>query len=124
MTNILDRSKSQPESKSQPQSQSQSQAQSESQSADILITANRLDDGSVVWLADDLQWRQERHHAGHFDKVARRLALAKASNSEAANEVTAIYEIPIDGKADVSARERIRALGGPSIVPPKDLNPT
>jgi|GEM_PF-1033322 len=124
MTNILDRSKSQPESKSQPQSQSQSQAQSESQSADILITANRLDDGSVVWLADDLQWRQERHHAGHFDKVARRRALAKASHSEAANEVTAIYEIPIDGKADVSARERIRALGGPSIVPPKDLNPT
>lgn len=102
----------------------QSQAQSQAQSADILITANRLDDGSVVWLADDLQWRQERHHAGHFDKVARRLALAKASHSEAANEVTAIYEIPIDGKADVSARERIRALGGPSIVPPKDLNPT
>lgn len=122
MTNILDRSKSQAQSKSQ--SEAQSQAQSQAQSADILITANRLDDGSVVWLADDLQWRQERHHAGHFDKVARRLALAKASHSEAANEVTAIYEIPIDGKADVSARERIRALGGPSIVPPKDLNPT
>lgn len=122
MTNILDRSKSQAQSKSQ--SEAQSQAQSQAQSADILITANRLDDGSVVWLADDLQWRQERHHACHFDKVARRLALAKASHSEAANEVTAIYEIPIDGKADVSARERIRALGGPSIVPPKDLNPT
>ena len=122
MTNILDRSKSQAQSKSQ--SEAQSQAQSQAQSADILITANRLDDGSVVWLADDLQWRQERHHASHFDKVARRRALAKASHSEAANEVTAIYEIPIDGKADVSARERIRALGGPSIVPPKDLNPT
>ena len=112
MTNILDRPNAQP------------QPQPRHQSADILITANRLDDGSVVWLGDDLQWWQDRHYAGHFDKVARRLALAKASNSEAANEVTAIYEIPIDGKADVSARERIRALGGPSIVPPQDVNPT
>ena len=47
-------------------------------------------------------------------------AKTKAETDILANRIIAFYEIPVDGKANQSAREMIRGAGGPSIMPPAD----
>ncbi|MGB2068036.1 MAG: DUF2849 domain-containing protein [Candidatus Puniceispirillaceae bacterium] len=75
----------------------------------LLITANRLDDGVVVWLAADFTWTETRSLAGMFDADTVQSARRSAAGDQANNSVTAVYEVMLDGRADVSARERIRA---------------
>jgi hypothetical protein len=87
---------------------------------DLMITANRLADGAVIWLADDFTWSPHRRDAGYFNVERVQAARASAADDDAGNLVTAIYEIVVDGKQDVSARENIRANQGPTIVPPMD----
>ena len=90
----------------------------------ILITANRLEDGVVVWLATDFTWTETRSRAGIFDADTVQTARHSAAGDQTNNFVTAIYEVMVDGKADVSAREAIRANRGPTIQAPPDLHPS
>ena len=87
---------------------------------DILITANHLLDGSVLWLGADLKWHHHREAAGQFDPDSAPAAQQAAAHSVAQNQVISVYDIAIDGKADTSMRETVRAAGGPSITPPAD----
>ena len=89
----------------------------------LLITANRLDDGVVVWMTADFTWTETRSLAGMFDADTVQSARRSAAGDQANNSVTAVYEVMLDGRADVSARERIRANQGPTIQPPRDRHP-
>ena len=63
----------------------------------VLLTANRLTDGVVLWMARD-----------------------QAKADLANQRIISLYEITIDGTGKHSAREQIRAAKGPSIQPPRD----
>ena len=84
------------------------------------MTANRLRDGVVIWLQADLRWSADSAAAARFSGAAYDAAKAQAEDEIQANKIVAFYEVPIDGKADQSAREMIRGVGGPSITPPID----
>jgi hypothetical protein len=79
-----------------------------------VVTANRLRDGIVVYLAPDGGWTEEiarAHIAETEDEVA---ALeAQAAKAVKAREVVAVYPMDValhDGAVDpLSVRERIRA---------------
>ncbi len=88
-----------------------------------IVTANHLREGGVVWLAGNMSWTVARDQAGHFAGTRLEHARIVAARSEAANIVTGVYEVPIDGKTEKSAREMIRALRGPTITPPPDIGP-
>lgn len=86
----------------------------------VLMTANRLADRVVVWLQADLHWSVDRAAAAGFSGAEYDAARTKAETDILANRIIAFYEIPVDGKANQSAREMIRGAGGPSIRPPAD----
>ena len=88
---------------------------------DMIITANRLHDGVVVWLTSDLTWNADSALVGCFEGAAAARARQVVAASEQQNEIVAAYEIAVDGRQDGSMREQIRALGGPTIVPPEDV---
>lgn len=88
--------------------------------SDVLITANRLRDGVVVWLGANLLWSEDSKNAACFAPHLLPVALQAAEHDSNRNDVTAVYEIPVNGMADKSTREHIRALGGPTIQPPSD----
>ena len=88
--------------------------------SNMIITANHLRDGGVVWMNAALQWSRNRGEAEQFDPDAAPAAQAAAIASLQQNHVIGVYEVPADGKADQSARELIRGSGGPSITPPVD----
>ena len=81
----------------------------------ILITANRQDGGVAVWLTTDFTKAETRSRAGIFDADAVQTARHSAAGDQTNNFVTAIYEVIVDEKADVSPRETIRANRGPTI---------
>ena len=87
-----------------------------------IITANRLHDGVVVWLTSDLTWNADFALAGCFEGAAASRARQVVAASEQQNEIVAAYEIAVDGRQDGSMREQIRALGGPTVVPPEDVS--
>ena len=79
-----------------------------------VVTANRLIDGIVVYLAADGSWIEEIAHA----RIAETEEETKALESQAAEDVkartvVAVYPMPVeirDGDVDpLSVRERIRA---------------
>ena len=86
----------------------------------IILTANRLDDGVVLWMTDRLDWTANRSKAAMFDAKSAPLATARAEQDVAANWIVSLYAVMVNGKADQSARETIRAARGPSIKPPVD----
>ena len=84
-----------------------------------VLTANRLDDGRVVFLTEDGGWSprlSEARVADDADAEARLESLG--AEDEAACRVVGCYLIPVaecDGRIEAtSARERIRAQG-PSV---------
>ena len=87
-----------------------------------IITANRLHDGVVVWLTSDLTWNADSALASCFEGVAATRARQEVVAAEQRNEIVAAYEIAVDGRQDGSMRERIRALGGPTVAPPEELS--
>ena len=109
----------------------------------VKFTANRLDDGCVVWLTSGHVWSTAATDAAiFFDADADADAKedgngeagggakggAKAARSTVAaachrNEIVAAYEVPVDGRADISMREHIRSRRGPTITPPTDDGP-
>ena len=90
---------------------------------DRIITANWLQDGAVIWMTDSLGWSIDRSVAGIFSEARFEQARGQAALDEQNNLVTAVYEIVIDGKAEMSMRERIRANQGPTVAPPSDSGP-
>lgn len=86
-----------------------------------LLTANRLMDGEVVWLAEDGAWVEEIAKAGLAREKEDIERLEEAGRAaQARNEVVDVNLIDVeivDGTVrPVRLRERIRAAG-PSIHP-------
>jgi len=85
-----------------------------------IVTANRLADGSVVFLAEAGRWSPELSEAVAAPDEARLAPLlAEAERAVAAREVVGAYAAPVaiepDGHiAPLGQKERIRAAG-PSI---------
>jgi hypothetical protein len=80
------------------------------------ITANRLSDGLVVFLAAGGRWAEDVHLAEAFDgKEALDAALAVAAEAEKARVVVGPYAIDVaagaHGLEPTRLRERIRAFG-------------
>jgi len=79
-----------------------------------VVTANRLRDGDVVYLAENGRWTPWLDEASVAETAAEAEAFMKiAEESEAACEVISIYGMPVEGERlePVSTRERIRAKG-------------
>jgi hypothetical protein len=79
-----------------------------------VVTANRLQDGIVVYLAPDGSWTEEIGRARIAETEDEVAALeARAAESEKAREVVAVYPMDVavnGGTVDpLSVRERIRA---------------
>ena len=88
-----------------------------------MFTANRLEDGVVVWLTAELGWSDRRTRAAIFSDADVEVARDEVAAACQRNHILAAYEVAIDGRADTSTRERIRAGRGPTIAPPADLGP-
>jgi hypothetical protein len=79
-----------------------------------VITANRLTDGVVVYLASDGEWSEQIANARVADTDEETKALeAEAENAVLERRIVGAYSMPIalrDGAVDpLSVRERIRA---------------
>lgn len=89
-----------------------------------VITANRLQDGAVIWLAAGGDWVEEIDRAMMSDADdAITAALASAKAMEAAGRVIGVYEVEVEmDPADtrrrarpIRLREQIRA-DGPTVA--------
>jgi hypothetical protein len=87
----------------------------------LMFTANRLDDGVVIWLTDALCWSETATEAAVFSDVGAAAARDEVVAAGDRNHIVAAYEVAADGRADKSMRERIRAGGDPTIIPPQDI---
>jgi hypothetical protein len=92
---------------------------SESEREFKAITGNRLRTGAVVYLSrlePRLAWSTDVKDSMVFDEAEIEAALAKAQEDVAANNVVGVYAFEvIDNHKALSAREKIRASGGPTI---------
>ncbi len=82
------------------------------------VTANRLDDGAVVYLGDDDQWTPHLCAAARFDNADAAPVLAAAKSRTA--EITDAYLIEIDGEGAPAGRETLRETirtSGPTVRP-------
>lgn len=84
-----------------------------------IITANRLDDGVVVYFMTDkdaVRWVEKIADASVLIGEALNAALVRAEQTVAANEVVEVYPIPVDeARQPQSRREAVRAAG-PTIA--------
>ncbi len=87
----------------------------------VVITANRLSDGQVVWLGAGDAWVESLLQARVVAGDAAAAALAQGQAAERAQLVVGVYAADValtpQGVRPVSQKERIRA-GGPSTVAP------
>ena len=85
----------------------------------VVITANRLTDGQVVWLGDAGAWNEHLSEGRVVSGEAIAEALAAGQAAERAQLVVGVYAAEVAltpaGAAAVSQKERIRA-GGPSTA--------
>lgn len=85
----------------------------------LLLTANRLLDGRIVWLGEGEHWRESIAEAKRFSYEEAGPVLERALAAAAQKEVVAIYEVvahDTQPPEPVTAREVIRAHG-PSVHP-------
>ena len=85
-----------------------------------IVTANRIGDGAVVYLAPGAQWTVDIKEAEvAADKAALAALEAVAAQAAAEQRVVAVYGMEVglsDGRpAPLSMREKIRAQRGPTI---------
>jgi sulfite reductase (NADPH) hemoprotein beta-component len=84
----------------------------------LVVTANRLRDGRVVWLAEGARWAERVADAAVFLGEGVEAGLAQASESEQRQEVVGPYAAEVtlgtNGPVPLRAREKFRAVG-PSI---------
>jgi len=88
-------------------------------SQSLVVTANRLGDGRVVWLAEDGAWREDARAARVFVGAEAEQGLAAGAAAEQARAVVGAYAVTVAatprGPWPTSMRERIRAAG-PSVA--------
>ncbi len=81
-----------------------------------IVTANRLEDGAVVYLGDDDRWTESLADAAQFDDQDAENVLAAAESR--VEEIAGAYLAPVDEDGAVSARERLRETirsAGPTV---------
>src|SRR3984893_7142178 len=85
-----------------------------------IVTANRLRDGQVVWLAPDGRWAEDIAAAEVFDNGIIDEAIARARVFEEQRVVLDVYGVELDPAypctVPVTERGR-RSAGGPSVRP-------
>ena len=85
----------------------------------VVFTANRLRDGTVVWLDGQARWSEKIADAHVYEGAAIEEGRAAAELWEHRQEVVGSYPVDVAvteaGPAPLSVRERVRAQGGPSI---------
>jgi hypothetical protein len=91
----------------------------------VVITANRLTDGAVVYRTADRRWTPNLHQAAVATTAAAAADMLAAANADDLEAVGA-YAAPVERKADGSLqpanlRERIR-LAGPTFELPVGLD--
>lgn len=80
----------------------------------LLVTANRLLDGRIVWLDESQKWCDHISQAGQFSYEKAETALKVAQESSAQQEVVGVYEVLAQAGTPpqpVTMREKIRAYG-------------
>ncbi|GBR55516.1 hypothetical protein AA106555_2038 [Neokomagataea thailandica NBRC 106555] len=86
----------------------------------VVITANRLLDGAIVWLAADDIWLTRMQRANVFEPEAAVERVSALQSRAQSDGVVGIYEIAVrpeeTGPMPVTMRERIRAFG-PTVHP-------
>jgi hypothetical protein len=85
-----------------------------------VVSANRLTDGTVVYLDPQGKWVEHLADAAEFaSDGAVELGLAKAAEAVAANLIVDPFAVPVvdeaDGRRATTLRNAIRALG-PTVV--------
>jgi len=84
----------------------------------VVFTANRLRDGTVLWLTKDERWSETVADARIYEGAAIEEGRAAAQEWERRQEVVGSYPVDVAvtdaGPAPLSVRERVRAQGGPS----------
>lgn len=87
----------------------------------VVITANRLRDGKIVWLGTGANWVETIAQAHIFAGASAEAGLAQAAADEARQYVVGAYAADVaesaGGPVPHGMKERIRA-GGPSIPVP------
>lgn len=85
----------------------------------MVMTANRLRDGSVVYMRREQEnwgWTTDIRSATVFTEDEKEVAEAAAQVGADSNHVVGVYPIEIaDKNKPISAREKIRAQGGPTM---------
>ena len=85
----------------------------------VVYTANRLDDGRVVFLGAGGVWVDRLERALVYRDEMIEAGLATAQTAERSQQVVGAYAVDIEADSDVihplKQRERIRAVG-PTIV--------
>lgn len=82
------------------------------------VTANRLDDGAVVYLKDDESWTGDLAAAASFGEEAAKAALEAAQAR--ATEIADAYLIDVDDNGAPAGRETLRETirkSGPTVRP-------
>ncbi len=84
----------------------------------VVVTANRLRDGRVVWLAEGGHWAERVADAKVFLGEAAEAGLADGAEAERTQIVVGAYAAEVtvgaDGPVPLRAREKFRAQG-PSV---------
>jgi sulfite reductase (NADPH) hemoprotein beta-component len=84
----------------------------------LVVTANRLRDGRVVWLAEGGRWADQLAEAKVFLGEAAEAGLAEGAEAERTQLVVGAYAAEVTvgdaGPVPLRAREKFRALG-PSV---------
>lgn len=92
--------------------------------APMVFTANRLDDGRVVWLGEAGRWANSIVEARVFPPAEAAAGLAEAQQGERDQHVVGVYgaEVAVqDGRpVPVKFRERLRAKGPSVAAEPRD----
>lgn len=86
-----------------------------------IITANRLEDGAVVYLGDDDQWTLSQPAAAKFSDEDAKPVLAAAQSR--VTEITEAYAVAVDDDGGLAGREALRESirrKGPTVR--EDLN--
>jgi hypothetical protein len=95
-----------------------SKTEARSPAASAVVTANRLRDGRVVWLAENGGWVEDYADAAILIGGAIDAGLSKAQEAERTQEIVAPYEVDVadagSGPMPVKCRERVRVVG-PSV---------
>jgi hypothetical protein len=85
----------------------------------FLVSASRLSDGAVLYLAEDRRWVEQFDQAARHVEPARRdeeLAFAKQDEAHACNAHVVEVGVSADGALLLSARERLRRDGAAQVM--------